>query len=59
MATPVKRLAHQSVNDFLDLAGDDIASGEIGIIKNRADEPFGEQMLNEHFIDSFHPKVRV
>ena len=47
------------VTDFLALTGDDLASGESGIVNDRANKPFGEQMLDEHFLDGFSTKIRV
>ena len=58
-AGAVKAEADQSLDYFFQLDGDDVAAGEIGIVENRADQAFGEEVLDEHFIDGRPADVRV
>lgn len=56
---PIKRLTHEGGNDFFHLAGNDIALREVLIVKDRADEALGEQMLDEHFVHRRHTQVGI
>ena len=49
-----KRMGSQRRNHFLNFAGNHILGDKIGIIKNLAKNPLGQQMLNQHFFDCPH-----
>ena len=46
-----ERLPDEFVNDVFDLACDDVSAGEGGVIKDGAEDAFGEDVLDEHLLD--------
>ena len=42
---------HECVADVFDLACNNIAAREIRAVENRAENPFGEDMLNQHLLN--------
>ena len=49
----------EHINDSLNLAGDDIAPGEIGIIEDSPEDAFRHQVLREHAFHLCLGEVRV
>src|SRR5437773_1424068 len=47
-----KGLRSQRVDNFFNFGRDDVAAGEVGIVKDRAEDAFRQQMLDEHLFDS-------
>jgi len=50
-------LRGERVNDLLDFGGDDVAPGEVGVVEDGAEQPFGEHGL--HFLDGGVGEVRI
>jgi hypothetical protein len=48
-----KRLGSLSIDYLFDLQRDDVAAGEVGIVKDGAKDSLCQQMLNKHLFDSF------
>ena len=46
----VEALADQGGDDLLDLGGDDVSAGEFRVVENFANQPLGEQVLDQHLI---------
>ena len=44
-------LPHQHVADIFNLACNDVSTGKIRSLKNGAEDPFSEDMLDEHLLD--------
>ena len=55
----VEGAAGEGVDDLFDFGGDDVAVDEIGVVEDRAEEAFGEQVLHEHFVDGLVVQVGV
>ena len=49
----------QRAYDFFNLGGDDVGLGEVGDIKDAADDALGHQVLDEHFVDRFGADIGV
>lgn len=49
----------QRVDYFFDLAGDDVMTDEIFLIKDLANQAFGEHVLNQHLVHRVRPNVGV
>ena len=47
----VEAVAGQGLHHLFDLGGDDVAADELGVVENLADQPLGQDVLDEHFID--------
>jgi hypothetical protein len=56
---PAEALAHQRINHFLHFGGDHVAPCEFIVVEDTAEQPFGEQVLDEHLIDGIFTDVRV
>ena len=54
-----ERLACERVYHLLDLIGNHIASDEIRIIENRVKDLFGQQVLDQHLLNSRFREVRI
>ena len=52
-------LADQGVDDLLDLGGDDVAAGEVGVVENLAEEALGQEVLHQHLVDGLAADVGV
>ena len=48
-----------AVDHLFDLGGDDVAADELGVVENLADQPLGEDVLDQHLIDGGLRDVRV
>ena len=55
----IERAAGQRVDDLFDLGGDDVAAGELIVVEDLAEEPFGEQVLDQHLVHGVAADVRV
>jgi len=58
-AVAVEGQAHQRVDDLFHLDRDDVSASELRIVEDLADQPFGEQVLHQHFIDGGGADVRI
>ena len=54
-----KRLLCECLDDSFDLAGNDIAVSEIGVAKDGSENPFGQQMLDQHLLNRRFGEVGV
>src|SRR5688572_7968876 len=45
----VEAVAGHGQHDLFDLGGDDVAADELGVVENLADQPLGQDVLDEHF----------
>ena len=48
----VKGVAGQCLDNLLNFGSNSIAVNEVGVIKDGAEETFGQKVLNEHLIDN-------
>ena len=55
----VKGVSREDIDDVLNFAGDDIASGEIGIIEDGSEDAFRHQVLREHPFHLCLGEIRV
>ena len=46
-----ERLPGEGVNDFFNLAGDDVAVGKLGLAQHGAKQPLGQKVLHQHFFN--------
>ena len=54
-----ERLRRERVNDLLDLVGDSVAPREIGVAEDGSENPLGQEVLNEHLLDSGFGEIGV
>ena len=49
----------EDVDDLFDFMGDDVAAVEVAEVEDAADEAFGKQVLDEHFVHGFGAEIGV
>ena len=54
-----KRLLCECLDDGFDLAGDDVAVGEIGVAKDGSENPLGQQMLDQHLLNGGFGEIGI
>ena len=54
-----ERAAGERGDDLLDLGGDVVALHELAVVENLAEDPLGEQVLDEHLLNGVFAEVRV
>ena len=52
-------MRHQRSDDGFDLAGNDVAAGEFGVAKDGSEDPLGQEVLDQHLLDSGFGEVGV
>src|SRR5262249_50049601 len=55
----VESVAGKRVEHPLDVAGDDVAPGEVGVVKHGAEKTLSEQVLNKHLLHCSGVDLRV
>ena len=51
--------AGEDMDNLLNFLSNDIPVGEIGIVKDGSENPFGEQVLDEHLLNLYRSEVRI
>ena len=54
-----ERLRRESVDDLLDLVSDSVAPCEVGVSEDFSENPLGQEVLNEHLLDSGFGEIGV
>ena len=56
---PVEALAGQRRDHLLDFDGNHVPLGKLGVVKNLADQPLGQQVLNQHLVNRSRTEVGI
>ena len=54
-----KRLLCERVYHVLNLVGDEIAAGEVGVIENGAEDALGQEVLDQHLLNRGFGEIRI